>query len=71
MSSSAVTSELMMVPLRNAVHLGGGEFFKISPLGQNGPMSEVDALLRPSLNAMLDELAWWADATKAARERTA
>ena len=66
-----IAVELMMVPLRNAVHLGGGEFFKISPLGQNGPMSEVDALLRPSLNAMLDELAWWADATKAARERTA
>ena len=66
-----IAVELMMVPLRNAVHLGGGEFFKISPQGQNGPMSEVDALLRPSLNAMLDELAWWADATKAARERTA
>ena len=63
--------ELQMVPIRNAVHLGGGEFFKVSPLGQNGDMAEVDALLQPSLNATLDELAWWTNATKAAREKTA
>ena len=60
-----------MVPLRNAVHLGGGEFFKVSPLGQNGAMSEVEAVLQPSLNAMLDELAWWANATRAARQQPA
>ncbi|MDO5604172.1 MAG: NAD(P)H-dependent oxidoreductase [Paracoccus sp. (in: a-proteobacteria)] len=60
--------ELQMVPLHNAVHLGGGEFFKVSPLGQNGDMTEVEGVLTPSLNAMLDELAWWAKATKAARE---
>ncbi len=59
--------ELQMVPLRNAVHLGGGEFFKVSPLGQNGEMSAVEEVLAPSLNAMLDELAWWAKATMAAR----
>lgn len=59
--------ELQMVPLRNAVHLGGGEFFKVSPLGQNGEMSTVEEVLAPSLNAMLDELAWWANATMAAR----
>lgn len=59
--------ELQMVPLRNAVHLGGGEFMKVSPLGQDLPMSEVDGVLAPSLHAMLDELAWWANATMAAR----
>lgn len=63
--------ELQMVPLRNAVHLGGGEFIKVSPIGQNLPMAEVDAVLRPSLNAMLDELAWWTAATVAARGKTA
>ncbi|WP_134727035.1 NADPH-dependent FMN reductase [Paracoccus luteus] len=67
----AVAVELQMVPLRNAVHLGGGEFFKVSPLGQNGDMSEVDAVLQPSLSAMLDELAWWASVTKAARNELA
>ena len=59
--------ELQMVPIRNAVHLGGGEFMKVSPLGANGDMSEVAAVLQPSLNALLDELLWWAKATMAAR----
>lgn len=62
-----IAVELQMVPTRNAVHLGGGEFFKVSPLGQNADMAEVDALLQPSLKALLDELAWWANATMAAR----
>ncbi|MCQ0971934.1 NAD(P)H-dependent oxidoreductase [Paracoccus sp. TK19116] len=62
-----IAVELQMVPLRNAVHLGGGEFMKVSPLGKNGPMSEVDEILQPSLKSTLDELAWWANATKAAR----
>nr|WP_207630154.1 NAD(P)H-dependent oxidoreductase [Paracoccus xiamenensis] len=66
-----IAVELQMVPIRNAVHLGGGEFMKVSPLGQNGDMSEVDAVLQPSLQATLDELAWWTNATKAAREKTA
>lgn len=64
-----IAVELQMVPLRNAVHLGGGEFLKVSPLGQNGDMSEVGAILEPSLGAMLDELAWWADATMSARAK--
>ena len=59
--------ELQMVPLRNAVHLGGGEFFKTSPIGQNAEMAEVEQVLAPSLIAMLDELAWWAKATMTAR----
>ncbi|MTH33475.1 FMN reductase [Paracoccus limosus] len=66
-----IAIELQMVPLRNAVHLGGGEFFKVSPLGANGAMSEVDATLQPSLKAMLDELHWWAEATIAQRAKTA
>lgn len=62
--------ELQMAPLRNAVHLGGGEFMKVSPLGQNLPMAEVDAVLSGSLTAMLDELEWWASATMAARAKS-
>ena len=56
-----------MVPLRNAVHIGGGDFFKVSPLGSDAPMSEIEAHLEGSLNAMLDELAWWAKTLQAAR----
>ncbi|WP_323717770.1 NADPH-dependent FMN reductase [Paracoccus aminovorans] len=66
-----IAVELQMVPLRNAVHLGGGDFFKVSPLGANGPMSEVEANLKPALDAMLDELLWWAEATMAQRAKTA
>ncbi len=62
-----IAVELMMVPVRNAVHLGGGEFMKVSPLGANGDMAEVDAVLQPALGAMLDELNWWAKATMVAR----
>lgn len=66
-----IAVELQMVPLRNAVHLGAGEFFKVSPLGANGPMSEVDGTLQPALKAMLDELLWWSEATMAQRAKTA
>lgn len=66
-----IAVELQMVPLRNAVHLGGGDFFKVSPLGANSPMSEVEANLKPALDAMLEELLWWAEATMAQRAKTA
>lgn len=66
-----IAVELQMVPLRNAVHLGAGEFMKVSPLGADGEMSEVDEVLQPSLKALLDEMIWWADATMAARAKEA
>lgn len=59
---------LQMVPVRNGVNLGSGEFFKVSPLGANGEMAEVEAILAPSATAMFDDLVWWANATKTARE---
>lgn len=63
-----IAVELQMVPLRNAVHIGGGDFFKVWAGGQNAPISEIEDNLKGSLNAMLDELVWWTKATKAARE---
>lgn len=63
-----VAVELQMVPLRNAVHIGGSEFFKVWSGGQNAPMSEIEGVLQGSLKSMLDELVWWTKATKAARE---
>ncbi len=59
--------ELQMVPLRNAVHIGGSDFFKVSPLGANAPISEIEGNLEGSLKAMLDELAWWAKTLQTAR----
>ena len=60
--------ELQMVPTRNAVHLGMGDFFKVHPgMGGSGNMADVEANLLPAATASLDDLVWWAKATKAAR----
>ncbi|MBC7479660.1 MAG: NAD(P)H-dependent oxidoreductase [Pseudorhodobacter sp.] len=63
-----IAVELQMVPTRNAVHLGGGDFFKVHPgMGGSGKMSDVEANLLPAATAALDDLVWWANATKAAK----
>ena len=62
-----IAIELQMVPCRNAVHIGGGDFFKVHPLGSNAPIEEIEQNLLPSVTASLDDLVWWANATKAAR----
>lgn len=63
-----IAIELQMVPLRNAVHIGGGDFFKVWSGGQNAPISEIEGNLKGSLVATLEELAWWAKLLKGARE---
>jgi len=55
-----IAIELQMVPLRNAVHIGGGDFFKVSPLGEDAPISAIEDHLKGSLQATLDELTFWA-----------
>lgn len=59
--------ELQMVSTHGAVHIGGGDFMAISPMGGNKPIEEIEANLLPSAKTALDELAWWAKATMAAR----
>jgi NAD(P)H-dependent FMN reductase len=59
----SIAIELQMVPLRNAVHIGGGEFIKVHPAMGKEPISAIEAAILPSANAMLDELAWWTDVT--------
>ena len=60
--------ELQMVPVRNAVHIGGGDFWKLHPgMGGSGDIADIVAALMPSAKATLDDLAWWAKATMAAR----
>lgn len=62
--------ELQMVSTRGAVHIGGGDFMSIFPMGGNKPIEEIEAGLLPSAAAALDELAWWAQATMTARAAT-
>lgn len=60
--------ELQMVPVRNSVHIGGSDFFKVHPgFGGTGNMADIEASLKRSATAMLDDVVWWARATMAAR----
>ena len=63
-----IAVEAQMVPVRNAVHIGGGDFWKVHPgMGGSGNLADIEAALLPSAAATLDDLAWWAKATMAAR----
>jgi NAD(P)H-dependent FMN reductase len=60
--------ELQMVPTRNNVRIGGGDFFKVHPgFGGTGNLGDIEGTIAPSAKAMLDDVVWWANATKAAR----
>ena len=56
--------ELQMAPMRNGVHIQGGDFMAV---WQQGKDIRSLAYLVPSLKAMLDELLWWTNALRAAR----
>jgi NAD(P)H-dependent FMN reductase len=62
-----IAVELQMVPVRNAVHIGGGDFFAVHPLGANAEIDTIADHLSASVTATLDDVVWWANATKAAR----
>ena len=53
---------------RNGVHIQGADFFATWQQGK--PLSELTHL-DANVKNMLDELVWWTDALKAAREKTA
>jgi NAD(P)H-dependent FMN reductase len=60
--------ELQMVPTRNNVRIGGSDFFKVhSGFGGSGNLADIEAVIVPAAKAMLDDVVWWANATKAAR----
>lgn len=63
-----IAVELQMVPVRNAVHIGGGDFWKVHPgVGGSGNLGDIEGAIAPSAKAMLDDVVWWAKATMAAR----
>ncbi len=65
----AVAIELQMVPVRTGVHIAGGDFYALYR-GEK-TLSAIEAHLLPAANAMLDEIAWWGQATRAARNADA
>ncbi len=64
----SIAVELQMVPTRNAVHIGGSDFFAVHPgMGGSGKMADIEAHLLPAAKSSLDDVVWWAKATMAAR----
>ncbi len=61
-----VVNELQAVPVRQSIHIGGSEFFSVF-MGQKS-WDDVKASFDPFVPDLLDNLAWWTNATKAARE---
>jgi NAD(P)H-dependent FMN reductase len=64
-----IAVELQMVPVRNAVHIGGVDAMKVHPaFGGSGNMADIEANILSSAKATLDDVVWWAKATMAARK---
>ena len=61
--------ELQAVPVRHAVHIGGSDFLPIM-MGQK-TWEETAPNFVPFTGELIENLAWWTNATKAAREADA
>jgi NAD(P)H-dependent FMN reductase len=63
-----ISVELQMAPIRTGVHIQGADF--MAALKEGKDLKDIPHL---QLNAtdMLDQLVWWTNALKAARERPA
>lgn len=59
--------ELQMVPSRFGAHIGGSDLFKVHPMGGNAPITEISGAIKPSVDAMFDDLVWWAGILRDAR----
>ena len=57
--------ELQMAPMRTGVHIQGADFMAVWQQGKN--IDEV-TYLQQNAKDMLDQLVWWTNALKAARE---
>lgn len=60
--------ELAMVPVHGAVHIGGGDFYRVGPYNPAAePIEAIEGSIGASCKAMLDDVVWWAGATMAAK----
>jgi len=62
-----IAVELEMVPVRGAVHVAGGDFMSVHPLGANGPIEDIEDHLLGGAKELLNDIVWWANAAKAAK----
>jgi len=59
--------ELQMVPSKFGAHIGGSDMFKVHPYGGGAPISEIADAIKPSVDAMFDDLVWWSNVLREAR----
>ena len=59
--------ELQMVPSKFGAHIGGSDMFKVHPMGANAPISDIQDAIKPSVDAMFNDLVWWATVLRSAR----
>jgi hypothetical protein len=57
-----------MVPSKFSAHIGGGEMVKVHPAGGNAAISEIEEAVAQSVDAMFNDLVWWAKVLTPARE---
>lgn len=62
-----IAVELQMAPIRNGVHIFGNKFLPIL-LGKEPWEPTKDEFLMAAAKKMLDQLLWWGNALKAARD---
>jgi len=60
----AVAVELQMAPIRNAVHM---PYDVVMAVGKGTPVADVFAPYAERVSGLVDQLAWWGRALKAAR----
>jgi NAD(P)H-dependent FMN reductase len=63
-----INAELQMASVRPSVHIQGADFMAVWQQGKD--IAEL-AYLAPNAKDMLDQLVWWANALKTARESDA
>jgi len=51
--------ELQMVPSKFGAPISGSDLSKIHPVGGNVPISDIAETVKPSVDAMFDDLIWW------------
>ena len=62
--------ELQMVPSKFGAHISGSDLFKIHPYAGNSPVADIADAIKPSVEAMFDDLVWWANLLRDARATT-
>ena len=62
-----IAIELQMVSTHASVNIGGGDYMAVHPMFGKKPIEDIEANLLPAAKTALDDLAWWARATMAAR----